>query len=51
MSKQESVSEEYYKRSLSLAKIEDYEEAAKYFDKAIQLDPNNILAWKVRQMP
>jgi tetratricopeptide (TPR) repeat protein len=39
------VSEEYYKRGLSLAKIEDYEEAAKYFDKAIQLDPNNILAW------
>ena len=45
MSKQGSVSEEYYKKGLSLAKIEDYEEAAKYFDKAIQLDPNNILAW------
>ena len=39
------MSEEYYKKGLSLAKIEDYEEAAKYFDKAIQLDPNNILAW------
>lgn len=45
MSKQESVSEEYYRKGLSLAKIEDYEEAAKYFDKAIQLDPNNTLAW------
>ena len=45
MAKQESVSVEYYKKGLSLAKIEDYEEAAKYFDKAIQLDPNNILAW------
>jgi tetratricopeptide (TPR) repeat protein len=45
VSKQESVSEEYYKKGLSLAKIEDYKEAAKYFDKAIQLDPNNILAW------
>jgi tetratricopeptide (TPR) repeat protein len=39
------VSEEYYRKGLSLAKIEDYEEAAKYFDKAIQLDPNNTLAW------
>jgi tetratricopeptide (TPR) repeat protein len=45
VSKQESVSEEYYRKGLSLAKIEDYEEAAKYFDKALQLDPNNILAW------
>ena len=45
MFKQESVSEEYYRKGLSLAKIEDYEEASKYFDKAIQIDPNNILAW------
>ena len=39
------MSEEYYRKGLSLAKIEDYEEASKYFDKAIQIDPNNILAW------
>jgi tetratricopeptide (TPR) repeat protein len=38
------MSEEYYKKGLSLAKIEDYEEASKYFDKAIQMDPNNVLA-------
>jgi tetratricopeptide (TPR) repeat protein len=45
MSKQEGVSEEYYRKGLSLAKIEDYEEASKYFDRAIELDPNNLLAW------
>ena len=45
MSKQEGVSEEYYRKGLSLAKIEDYGEASKYFDKAIELDPNNLLAW------
>jgi tetratricopeptide (TPR) repeat protein len=39
------VSEECYRKGLSLAKIEDYEEALKYFDKAIELDPNNLLAW------
>jgi tetratricopeptide (TPR) repeat protein len=44
MSKQEGVSDEYYRKGLSLAKIEDYEEASKYFDKAIELDPNNLLA-------
>ena len=45
MSKQDNVSEEYYKKGLSLAKIEDYEEATENFDKAIQLNPNNALAW------
>ena len=39
------MSEEYYKKGLSHAKIEDYEEAIKCFDKAVQLDPNNALAW------
>ena len=39
------MSEEYYRKGLSLAKIEDYEEASKYFDKAIESDPNNLLAW------
>ena len=39
------MSEEYYKKGLSHAKIEDYEEAIRYFDKAVQLDPNNALAW------
>ena len=39
------MSEEYYRKGLSLAKIEDYEEASKYFDKAIELDPNNLQAW------
>ena len=45
MAKQEGVSDEYYRRGLSLAKIEDYKEASKYFDKAIESDPNNLLAW------
>lgn len=39
------MSEELYKKGLSHAKIEDYEEAIRYFDKAVQLDPNNALAW------
>jgi tetratricopeptide (TPR) repeat protein len=39
------MSEELYKKGLSHAKIEDYGEAIKYFDKAVQLDPNNALAW------
>jgi tetratricopeptide (TPR) repeat protein len=39
------VSEEFYKKGLTHAKIEDYEEAIKCFDKAIQIDPNNALAW------
>ena len=39
------MSEEYYKKGLSHAKIEDYEEAIRYFDKAVQLDPSNALAW------
>jgi len=39
------MSEELYKKGLSHAKIEDYEEAIRYFDKAIQLDPSNALAW------
>ena len=39
------MSEEYYKKGLTHAKIEDYEEAIKCFDKAVQLDPNNALAW------
>jgi tetratricopeptide (TPR) repeat protein len=39
------MSEEYYKKGLSHAKIEDYEEAIRCFDKAVQLDPNNALAW------
>ena len=39
------MSEEYYKKGMSHAKIEDYEEAIKCFDKAVQLDPNNVLAW------
>jgi tetratricopeptide (TPR) repeat protein len=39
------MSEDYYKKGLSHAKIEDYEEAIRYFDKAVQLDPNNALAW------
>jgi tetratricopeptide (TPR) repeat protein len=39
------MSEELYKKGLSHAKVEDYEEAIRYFDKAVQLDPNNALAW------
>jgi len=39
------MSEELYKKGLTHAKIEDYEEAIKCFDKAVQLDPNNALAW------
>jgi tetratricopeptide (TPR) repeat protein len=39
------VSEEFYKKGLTHAKIEDYEEAIKYFEKAIEIDPNNALAW------
>ena len=39
------MSEDYYKKGLSYAKIEDYKEAIKCFDKAVQLDPNNALAW------
>jgi tetratricopeptide (TPR) repeat protein len=39
------MSEEYYKKGLNHAKIEDYGEAIRCFDKAIQLDPNNALAW------
>jgi tetratricopeptide (TPR) repeat protein len=39
------MSEEFYKKGLSHAKIEDYKEAIKCFDKAVQLDPNNALAW------
>jgi Flp pilus assembly protein TadD len=39
------MSEELYKKGLSHAKIEDYEEAIRFFDKAVQLDPNNALAW------
>jgi Flp pilus assembly protein TadD len=39
------MSEELYKKGLSHAKIEDYEEAIRYFDKAVKLDPNNALAW------
>jgi|SoiMethySBSTD1v2_1073268.scaffolds.fasta_scaffold61588_4 tetratricopeptide (TPR) repeat protein len=39
------MSEELYKKGLSHAKIEDYEEAIRYFDKAVQLDPNNAMAW------
>ena len=39
------MSEEYYKKGLNHAKIEDYEEAIRCFDKAVQLDPNNALAW------
>jgi tetratricopeptide (TPR) repeat protein len=39
------MSEEFYKKGLSHSKIEDYEEAIKCFDKAIQIDPNNVLAW------
>jgi tetratricopeptide (TPR) repeat protein len=39
------MSEEYYKKGLTHAKIEDYEEAIKCFDKAVQIDPNNVLAW------
>jgi tetratricopeptide (TPR) repeat protein len=39
------MSEELYKKGPSHAKIEDYEEAIRYFDKAFQLDPNNSLAW------
>ena len=38
------MSEEFYKKGLTHAKIEDYEEAIKCFDKAIQLDPNNALS-------
>jgi tetratricopeptide (TPR) repeat protein len=30
---------------LTHAKIEDYKEAIKCFDKAVQIDPNNVLAW------
>jgi tetratricopeptide (TPR) repeat protein len=39
------LSEEYYKKGLTHAKIEDYEEAIKCFNKAIMIDPNNALAW------
>jgi tetratricopeptide (TPR) repeat protein len=39
------MSEEFYKKGLTHAKIEDYEEAIKCFDKAVQIDPNNALAW------
>jgi tetratricopeptide (TPR) repeat protein len=39
------MSEEFYKKGLTHAKIEDYEEAIKCFDKAVHLDPNNTLAW------
>jgi tetratricopeptide (TPR) repeat protein len=43
--RKKDMSEELYKKGLSHAKIEDYEEAIRYFDKAVQLDPNNALAW------
>jgi tetratricopeptide (TPR) repeat protein len=39
------MSEEFYKKGLTHAKIEDYEEAIKCFDRAVQIDPNNVLAW------
>jgi tetratricopeptide (TPR) repeat protein len=39
------MSEILYKKGLTHAKIEDYEEAIKCFDKAVQIDPNNVLAW------
>ena len=39
------MSEEQYKKGLSYAKIEDYEEAIKCFDKTVKLDPSNALAW------
>ena len=39
------MSEELYKKGLAHSKIEDYEEAIKCFDKAVELDPNNALAW------
>ena len=39
------MSEELYKKGIAHAKIEDYEEAIKCFEKAVQLDPNNALAW------
>jgi tetratricopeptide (TPR) repeat protein len=39
------MSEEFYKKGLTHAKIEDYEEAIKCFDKAVQIDPSNVLAW------
>jgi tetratricopeptide (TPR) repeat protein len=39
------LSEELYRKGLTHAKIEDYEEAIKCFDKAIQIDPYNALAW------
>lgn len=39
------MSKEFYKKGLTHAKIEDYEEAIKCFDKAVQIDPNNALAW------
>jgi tetratricopeptide (TPR) repeat protein len=38
------MSEELYKKGLSLANIEDYEEAIRYFDRAVKLDPNNAPA-------
>jgi tetratricopeptide (TPR) repeat protein len=40
-----NMSEELYKKGLAHAKIEDYEEAIKCFDKAVELDPNNALVW------
>ena len=39
------MSEELYKKGIAHAKIEDYEEEIKCFEKAVQLDPNNALAW------
>ena len=39
------MSEELYKKGIAHSKIEDYEEAIKCFDKAVELDPNNALAW------
>ena len=39
------MSEELYKKGLSHAKIEDYEEAIRYFERAVKIDPNNAPAW------
>jgi tetratricopeptide (TPR) repeat protein len=39
------MSDELYKKGMAHVKIEDYEEGIRCFDKAVQLDPNNVLAW------
>ncbi|RLD58056.1 MAG: hypothetical protein DRJ05_08690, partial [Bacteroidetes bacterium] len=38
----------YYRKGLLLAQIRDYSSALKYFDEAIRLDPEYVMAWFCR---